>query len=218
MNENGYPVEYPALRPGGAPLTRRLAALAGDLRGKRVLDLACGRGESARILIEEFGASVSGTDISPQMIEECEGSCPEGEFYAADASRLPFADGSFDTVLCECSFSVFGDTNGAMKEACRVLKPGGLLLVSDLWQRGGLEGGDGMVRKLFTRYEWAELLAQAGFALLCFEDARDELKHMYVQMILDLGREEASRVMGLCLGAEDMKKVSYMILSAQKKA
>ena len=217
MNENDYPVTYPTLRPGGTPLTRRLLGFAGDLGGKRVLDLACGRGETASLLALEYGSVVTGADISEEMIAECSKACPEGDFVICDASELPFEGGSFDVLVCECSFSVFPDTSSALSEACRVLVNGGLLLVSDLWQRGGLEAGSGMVRKLYTRYEWEELLRKAGFEMRAFEDTRDELKHMYVQMILDEGREEALRRMGLCLGPEQMKKLSYMILSAEKK-
>ncbi|MBQ1465809.1 MAG: class I SAM-dependent methyltransferase [Eubacteriaceae bacterium] len=217
MNENDYPVTYRTLRPGGTPLTRRLLGFAGDLGGKRVLDLACGRGETASLLALEYGSVVTGADISEEMIAECSKACPEGDFVICDASELPFEGGSFDVLVCECSFSVFTDTSSALSEACRVLVSGGLLLVSDLWQRGGLEAGSGMVRKLYTRYEWEELLRKAGFEMRAFEDTRDELKHMYVQMILDEGREEALRKMGLCLDAEQMKKVSYMLLSAEKK-
>ena len=47
-------------------------------------------------------------------------------------------------------------------------------------------------------------------------DAGDALTELYIQMILDLGREGAARAMGLCLEKEEMKQVSYMLLAAEK--
>lgn len=211
-----YPTDYLPLRPGGLPLTRQLLALGGAMNGCRVLDLGCGRGETAALLALEYGAAVTGVDISPQMIEKCHTAYPEIPFCTADAQVLPFADGSFDTVVCECCFSVFADPEKAFREVNRVLVPGGKILLSDLWQRGDLPAGSGMVRNLYSREAWLKMVSDAGFAVTDFFDASDALTELYVQMILDLGLEEAQRAMGLCLRREDMKKVSYMLMAGTK--
>src|SRR5919197_5081620 len=56
------------LHPGGDALSRRLAHLAGVAPGARVLDVASGRGRSARLLASEFGAEVTGVELSAQSV------------------------------------------------------------------------------------------------------------------------------------------------------
>lgn len=208
-----YPTDYSPLRPGGLTLTRQLLALGGSVHGCRVLDLGCGRGETAALLAREYGAAVTGVDISPQMIENCHTAYPEIPFLTADAQSLPFADDSFDTVVCECCFSVFPDPEKAFREVNRVLVPGGKLLLSDLWQRGDLPAGCGIVRNLYSKEAWLKMSADGGVTVTDFIDASDAMTELYIQMILDLGLEEAQRTLGLCLRQEDMKKVSYMLLA-----
>ena len=212
-----YPSEYNPLRPGGTPLTRQLLSMGGELKNPRVLDLGCGRGDTAELLSREYGATVTGVDVSAEMIAENRGKYPGIGFVTAEARELPFRDGSFDVVVSECCFSVFTDAERAFQEVNRVLIPGGKLLLSDLWQYGGVSAGSGMVRNLYTRGEWLEMLTHAGFVPTGFEDVRDALTDMYVQMILDLGPEGARRAMGLCLRPEETKHVSYMLLSGEKE-
>ncbi len=212
-----YPIEYSPLRPGGTPLTRRLLALGGELEGRRVLDLGCGRGVTADLLRQEYGALVTGTDLSAGMIGECSEKYPGITFLNADAQELPFADCSFDVLVSECCFSVFQDPEKAFKEAERVLVPGGVILLSDLWKHGEVPGGNGMVRSLYSQEEWQDMIAGAGFVLKDFIDVREVLTEMYVQMIFDLGLEGADRMTGLCLTREEMKNVSYMLACGRKQ-
>lgn len=211
-----YEYDVPgALRPGGTPLTRRLLAMGGDLYGKSVLDLGCGRGETVTVLSREYGSIVTGVDISEKMTEEGKNACPEAEFLQADAGMLPFSDGSFDAVVSECSFSVFDDPGKVFAEVKRILKKGGSLLMSDLCQKGGILPGKGMVRNLYTPEEWNTMLLRAGFETVSTEDAGKALSEMYIQMILDEGIERANERIGLCLGKDEMKKVSYMLFFAR---
>ena len=212
-----YPSEYRSLRPGGTLLTRQLLSLGGELKNRRVLEVGCGRGETAALLAREFGASIIGVDLSEARISECREKYPELTFMTADAKALPFGDGSFDVLVSECSFSVFSDPQKALREAGRVLVPQGKLLLSDLWQRGGLPAGKWMVRSLYTRETWLDMAACAGFIQTEFLDVREALTQMYVQMIFDLGLEDAQRQIGLCLQPEEMKKVSYMLLAGEKR-
>jgi ubiquinone/menaquinone biosynthesis C-methylase UbiE len=59
-------------------------------------------------------------------------------FYCGDAERLPFADGMFHAVVCECALCTFPDKPTAVAEFARVLKPGGRVGISDLTRSGSL--------------------------------------------------------------------------------
>ena len=78
-----YESDYSPLRPGGEALTRRLLSLGGEMRNRRVLDLGCGTGETARLLAREFGAVVTGADLSAALIDECRQKYPGAAFVAA---------------------------------------------------------------------------------------------------------------------------------------
>lgn len=216
MDEMDYPAGYSPLRPGGMKLTRQLLSLAGEIRKRRVLDVGCGRGQTAGLLEQEYGAEVTGMDLSAVLVEECRISYPGITFITADAQSLPFAAGSFDLLVSECCYSIFSDPERALREACRVLVPGGRILLSDLWARTEAAAGNGMVRNLYSRKRWQDMLTGAGFVMMEFIDAGDVLTEMYVQMILDLGVTGAQEQLGLCLRKEEMKNVSYMLMSGIK--
>lgn len=97
------------------------------LSGQRVLDIGCGNGiflNNAR----EGGAAVVGADVSLGMVRTAAGwGAPVAN---ADAMTLPFADGSFETVLALWMLYHVPDIVGASREFRRVLRPGGLLVAS----------------------------------------------------------------------------------------
>lgn len=103
-----------------------------DVAGKKVLDAACGPGKYAEILLSR-GASVTGFDLSPKMIELArERNKAQGDFFVHDLSMpLPMLeDGSFDVVLCALALHYLEDWTLTIKEFCRVLKPEGQLIIS----------------------------------------------------------------------------------------
>jgi len=108
--------------------------MLGPVKGKRVLDLGCGEGYSARILAKQ-GAKVVGIDASKEMIElarEKEREEPLGiKYHVADAAWLSmFAHSSFDIVVAFMSLMDIPDLDGALREVSRVLKKGGRFLFS----------------------------------------------------------------------------------------
>jgi ubiquinone/menaquinone biosynthesis C-methylase UbiE len=98
----------------------------------RVLDLGCGTGIVARALRERLGggAKLAGVDVSPKMIAKARSLAPDIEWHEGDALALPFADGSFDLVLCQQMLQFVPDRLKAVREMRRVLAPRGRLLVS----------------------------------------------------------------------------------------
>ncbi|MFC2003204.1 class I SAM-dependent methyltransferase [Chloroflexota bacterium] len=119
------------LRPGGLKLTTRLAEVAGIGANDTVLDIACGKGTTAFFLAREYGCHVIGIDLSDKMISSCRSKADEEKladrvsFLRGDAESLPFRNGSFDTVISECSFSLLPDKEIAARDIKRVLRLGG---------------------------------------------------------------------------------------------
>jgi ubiquinone/menaquinone biosynthesis C-methylase UbiE len=101
----------------------------GDLAGKRVLDAGCGKGRFARILQENnSSAQICGLDISPEMLKFV----PEGiDRAAASMTAIPFPAAAFDFVYATESLEHAVEIERAVSELCRVLKPGGRIVIID---------------------------------------------------------------------------------------
>jgi SAM-dependent methyltransferase len=96
----------------------------------RVLDLGCGDGRVAAELVRA-GAQVTGVDPSRVALERARASYPELDFAAVSQDGgLPFADVSFDVVVCLNVLQHVADTQRLLSEARRVLAPRGLLSVA----------------------------------------------------------------------------------------
>ena len=93
-----------------------------------VLDLACGTGDLSRLATRE-GYRVIGTDLSAGMLAANRTGLPVLE---ADVSSLPFADGSFDGIVCGYALRNFTELGPALAETARILRPGGRLAVLEV--------------------------------------------------------------------------------------
>lgn len=115
---------------------RRKAVEAAALpRDGALLDIATGTGDIAFEAVKRYpDASVVGADFAIQMMQVGRRAGRYGEavsWSAADALRLPFADGSFDAVVSGYLMRNVIDVPGALAEQRRVLKPGGRLVILD---------------------------------------------------------------------------------------
>ena len=98
-------------------------------KGMRVLDLACGQGFFSRKFAEK-GASVTGADIGEELIAVAKKRSPNIPFYATPAHKLGFAQGeTFDAVVIVLAIQNIGNMLEVFKEAGRVLKPGGRMIL-----------------------------------------------------------------------------------------
>jgi SAM-dependent methyltransferase len=101
----------------------------------RVLETAAGTGIVTRNLRDALpdGAQLTATDLNPPMLDIARAKFGPGEqvgFQPADATALPFADQSFDAVVCQFGVMFFPDKAKSFSEAYRVLAPGGRYLLS----------------------------------------------------------------------------------------
>jgi arsenite methyltransferase len=165
-----------AYHPGGLTLTRHLATRLDLAPGGRVLDVACGRGTTALLLAGEYGVAVDGIDLSPGNVVQARGAADAAgfadrtRFTAADAEALPYADGTFDAVVCECAWCTFPDKPAAAHELARVLRPGGSVGISDVVadparlppEMTGLAAWAACVADARPLDEYAALLSAAG--------------------------------------------------------
>lgn len=99
--------------------------------GKRVLDAGCGCGLFGALALQRQ-SHVSGVDATMPMLAIAEARAPTGDWRWGDLEELPFDDASFDVVTGFNSFQYAQDPAAALREARRVLKPGGLL-VAMVW-------------------------------------------------------------------------------------
>ena len=118
-----------------APYAAHLAARVAALRPSAVLELAAGTGRLTAELVAALpSARVEATDLNEAMVAFGRSRVPGATWSRADATALPFPDGGFDVVACQFGVMFFPDRVAALREASRVLAPGGSLLVS-AWDR-----------------------------------------------------------------------------------
>jgi len=103
-------------------------AAARVARGDRVLDVSTGTGEAAHLALRLVGESgmVVGADISPAMLRSAHARLQAPHFLpaAGDGQALPFADASFDSVVCHLGLQFFPRPEAGLAEFHRVLRPG----------------------------------------------------------------------------------------------
>ena len=212
--------EHPAVRwllggelhPGGEATTRRALELIGVRPGERLLDVASGIGTSALLAAREYGCLVAGVEygegavVDAQRAADAAGLCDRVGFIVGDAGALPFEDGQFEAVLCECSLCTFQDKPRAIAEIRRVLQPNGRLALSDVVvdrplppKLDGALATVACIGKALSRDGYEDLLAGAGLRPTAIE-SRDEDAAALAERIND--RLRGARVLGLDRMAE----------------
>lgn len=191
-------------RPGGLKLTDELLAQHPLARGAQVLDIGCGSGATVYHMRDQYGYDAKGIDMLLP--------CAENELLkAGDAHALPYENNSFDAVLYECSFSKFTNPAQALLEAARVLKPGGVLLISDLYAQGEETTCAGALGRLEKKENIAKRFLSHCFSLLYFEDHHNELVEYWGQLLLANGASTAQKALGAERGTLKKARCSYYI-------
>lgn len=188
-----------ALRPGGLRLTERALAACRFDPGARVLDLGCGPGATLGRLAAD-GLAVAGLDADFAFAAKA---AVGGPTMQGRGQSLPVRGGSLDGVFCECVLSASGDAEGCLAEIARVLRPGGLLVCSDLYLRAGATPGAtaaGCVAGAVSPGTMRDRLAEAGLRPLFFEDHTKLLTELACRLTFALG--SAKSVIAMITGRD----------------
>jgi SAM-dependent methyltransferase len=153
-------------------------AVADLHQGETVLDLGSGAGADVLISARRVGASgkAIGLDMTDEMLELARRNAREAgaenvEFVKGHIEEIPLPDQSVDVVISNCVINLSGDKTAVLREAARVLKPGGRLAVTDVIADEGLDEAaradmqqwTGCVAGALTETEFRATLSDAGF-------------------------------------------------------
>lgn len=170
--------------PGGVELTLALGSRLALGPDKRILDVACGAGTSLAALIERHQVLGFGLDKEARAASD-----EARRIVRGDAHAIPFEDGFFDAIVCECALSTFVDQPTAVAEMRRVLRPGGRVAISDMAVEGAIPDalrdwvhtGTCLSRAL-TSDAYVATLEAAGLRLVERWDASDALRELLLRI------------------------------------
>jgi len=179
----------PALRPGGLALTEHAARFCKLASGDQVLDVGCGTGATAAFLEERFDVAAVGIDPSTELLTEARQARTAPRLVHGDGACLPFPSERFAAVFCECVLSLLEKQQAALLEFYRVLRPGGHLVVSDLYRRACAAAhtepwrdARGCLKGMMPRAHLERRLGAAGFDICLWEDHSSHLKALAAQL------------------------------------
>jgi SAM-dependent methyltransferase len=175
------------LRPGGFLLTERGISYCRFSTEALILDVGCGTGASVDYLRRQYHFKAVGFDRSEDMLwrNSQAGYLP---LVQANAVDLPVSAGVCDGILCECVISLVPEPRRALSEFVRVLRSGGYLVMSDLYDRCQERAQRTHVAECMSPFRARtvieSLVLEAGFDLLVWEDHTRYLKELAAQLVL----------------------------------
>jgi SAM-dependent methyltransferase len=162
-------------------------ALAQLNPGEIVLDLGSGGGIDVLLSARRVGPAgkAYGLDMTDEMLalareNQAKAGIDNVEFLKGEIEHIPLPDNSVDVIISNCVINLSADKDRVLREALRVLKPGGRLAVSDVVVRGvvpaevrrSMELWVGCIAGALEEYEYVRKLAKAGFESIDIEPTR----------------------------------------------
>ena len=213
------------IRPGGLALTDRAMAHCVLPKGAKVLDIGCGTGATTEHLIQRYQLEAVGVDPSPTLIACGLKRNPSLSLIEATGQDLPFSEGEAEGILAECALSVMGDTRKVLTEFSRILKPDGVLILTDVYARNPARAD--ALRRLplsscltgaFSQVELMRLLHECGFWVSLWEDHSAVLKELTAKLILAHGSMDEfwqQTIEGTAAGALDRFQIREALAQAR---
>jgi MPBQ/MSBQ methyltransferase len=157
-------------------LMEKLLAFLPEKQGT-ILDVGCGLGATTSHLLKYYSpANVVGINISAKQIERSTANAPGCKFICMDAVQMEFEDDLFDNIICVEAAFYFDTREKFLKEAARVLKPGGNFILCDLIFETTKYFGDLIVPENIVKdiEEYQNLYQQVGFQQIEIVEATNE--------------------------------------------
>ena len=182
------------LRPGGFFLTDLGVKSCNFLPGARVLDLGCGNGATVERLVSLYQLQAIGLDPSEGLLEIGKEKNPSLNLIRGFGEDLPFPLEQMDGVFAECTLSVMENLDQVLNEIFRVLKPGGWLVINDVYARNpkGLKSLqelnlDSCIRRALPKDQLISKLIGGGFNIVNWSDHTNLLTQLTVNLIMAHG-------------------------------
>jgi len=182
------------LRPGGFFLTDLGVKNCDFLPGAKVLDVGCGSGATVERLVSLYQLRAIGLDPSEGLLARGRMKNPGSNLIQGLGEDLPFPDHQMDGVFAECTLSVMDDLDQSLKEIFRVLKPGGWLVIHDVYARNpdGLKSLqalnlDSCIRRALPKQPFLNKLVGHGFNIVNWADHTNLLTQLTVNLIMTYG-------------------------------
>lgn len=234
------------MRPGDFKITDRGVSLAGLEKGSRVLDIGCGMGDTVNHLSADLGMKAEGIDMNLSLISEAKAKYPGIDVHFGDGEFLDdYSSFTFDGVFMECVLSLINIPDEALHEVYCVLKKGGRLIMSDIYEKSPDPGKLKAVKieaerqsriphkegdceedpKRFVdfRFEGAffkdPLIAQLediGYEVKAFEDFSEDLDNYIAQLLMDGGSLDDVMTDLNVKEAGKNRDIGYFLLVAEK--
>ena len=220
------------LRPGGKKATEWLFKQAEFTPQSRVLEIACNMATTSIDIAKRFNCHIIGIDMDKSALAKAKQNVIKNnvsqlvDIQQADASKLPFADNSFDVVINEAMLTMYADKTKArlLNEYFRVLKPGGRLLTHDIMLVDPENSQDVMAQihnainvnaQPMSHDEWINLFSTIGFINIKSEHAAMTLMSPR-GMITDEGFLGAIKIIGNALHKQNRPQFIQMFKTFRK--
>ncbi len=181
------------LRPGGYDLTRRALEFCEFSPGNRILDIGCGHGGTLHFL-QGYGYQAIGFDLSFNILA---GQKQNHNTFQADGLQIPLCSNSLDGIFLECALSVVKDPARVLSEVKRLLKPGGLFILSDIYARNTLfiqplrsAVAHGCFNSIWSQDDVCKLVEGSCLQQLLWEDHSEALRTLMGNIIFNQGSME----------------------------